>query len=47
MVGAYLAGWEENVEESDILVLKYLEMEWCALHGHHDWISRTGGKSGS
>jgi len=47
MVGAHLAGWDENVEKSDIFIFEYFEMERRALHGHHDWISCSGGKSGS
>ena len=27
MVGTHLAGWDKNVEKSDIIVFKYLEME--------------------
>src|SRR5271168_469387 len=47
MVGTHLAGWDKNVEKSDIIVFKYLEMERRTLHRHHDWISCSGGKPGS
>jgi hypothetical protein len=36
MVGAHLTRWNKNVEKSDVIVFKYLEMERRTLHRHHD-----------